>query len=277
MRKRTFVPMLLVAACSAGPRLPRAPAGTPELEIRGALEGGPFSLGRADLERLPRRTLRGVDPETGTEAAWTGPSVATIVSERVELAKGADTAIARTADGGAIAIPLTVIRQLKPVLADRVDGVRTARRILAWPTMEQRGLETDPRARGWWVRDVVAFEIADWQRTFGPALATPDGAPDGARRGAATFGDRCISCHRLRGAGGQRGPDLTTVAARIRPGPFGELLERHPGTRAAGGERDSEMEAADLWSFLRAVAVAGLGARVEELTADRAAPDPATR
>ncbi len=197
-----------------------------------------------------------------------------MLSERIELAKGADTAVARTANGAAFPIPLTVIRQLNPVLADRKDGVRTATRVLAWPTLEQRGLETDPRAAAWWVRDVVVLEIMDWQRTFGPALATPDGAPDEARRGATAFGDRCISCHRLRGAGGQRGPDLTSVAARIGAEPFAELLERHPVARTPDGESDVQREATELWSFLRAVAIVGPGGRSDGLTADRGGAGP---
>ncbi len=276
MRKRTFALVLFAAACSAGPRLPRTATGSPEVEIRGAVKRGPFSLGKADLDRLPRRTVRGVDPETGEEAEWAGPSVATMLSERIEIAKGADTALARTSEGAAIPIPLTVIRQLDPVLADRRNGVRTPARVIAWPTLEQRGLETDPRAAAWWVRNPVAFEIADWQRTFGPALATPDGAPDDARRGATAFGDRCIACHRLRGAGGQRGPDLTSVAMRMGAGQFAELLERHPVARKADGEKDAEREATELWSFLRAVAAVG-GGQPEELASERVPTGSAVR
>lgn len=270
MRKLCLV-VALLASCSGGGRLPKAAQGTPLIAVRGAVKEGPFALGRADLEKLPRRGVHGVDPVSHREAIWEGTSVAEIVSRRVELMNGADVAIVRTADRSAIPIPLTVIRQLKPVLADRADGARLPSTILAWPTREQRGLESDPRAGLWWARDVVAFEIADWQRTYGVALATPDGAADGARRGSGWYGERCISCHRMRGVGGDSGPDLTTVAARIRQAPFAELLQRHPGWKGTGGEQPGEEAASELWAFLRAVAAAGAGSPPESFTVERGA------
>jgi mono/diheme cytochrome c family protein len=122
---------------------------------------------------------------------------------------------------------------------------------------------------------VVAFEIVDWQKAFSVALAAPDGANDAARRGAAWYGDRCIQCHRMRGAGGERGPDLTTVAARIGSGPFATLLGQHPGWRPPAGDPADPQGAEELWTFLRAVAAAaGPGAKPEAVTAGRAAPEP---
>jgi mono/diheme cytochrome c family protein len=268
--------VVLAAACSGGPRLPKAAQGTPLIEVRGAVKDGPFALGRADLERLPRREVHGVDPATGRAAVWQGSSVAELVSGRVEVSKGADVAVVRTADRAAIPIPLIVIRQLRPVLADRADGARLPSTVLAWPTLEQRGLETDPRAGLWWARDVIAFEVVDWQRTFGAALATPDGASDDARRGSGWFGERCISCHRMRGVGGERGPELTTVASRIRRAPFSALLEKHPGWRGTGGDPPGEQGVSELWSFLHAVAASGASQPPEALTAERGAPAPKT-
>jgi cytochrome c len=248
--------LVSLAACSSGPRLPKTAQGTPALTVGGAVKGGPFALGRADLDKLPRRSVRGVDPASGREAVWEGTAADEIVGRRVEAMRGADVVLVRTADRAAIAIPLTVLVQSKPVLADRADGARIAANVLAWPTLEQRGLETDPRATLWWARDVVAFDLVDSQKTFGPALATPDGAADGARRGSALFGERCIACHRMRGVGGQRGPELTTVAARMRQAPFTALLDKHPGWKDTGGDPPGEQGAAELWSFLHAVAVA---------------------
>jgi len=264
MRKLTVL-LVSLAACSGGLRLPRAAQGTPVIVVSGAVKGGPFALGRADLERLPRRSVHGVEPASRREAVWEGTSVAELAIGRVELQKGADVAVVRTADRAAVAIPLTVIRQHKPVLADRADGVRLATRVLAWPTLEQRGLQTDPRVDFWWARDVTAIEIVDWQKTFGAALATPDGAADGARRGSAWYGERCIACHRLRGVGGDRGPELTTVAARLPQAPFAALLERHPGWRGAAGDPPGERGAQDLWAFLQAVAAAPAHAPLPEL------------
>src|SRR5512133_220004 len=224
--RKSWIVLGFLSACSAGAKLPSTAQGQTVLEVRGAIKKGPFALGRADVAKLPRRTLRGVDPTTGRTATWEGVSVAAIVSDRVDLAKGADTVIVRTSDRAAIPIPLTLVRQWKPILADTADGVRLDPPVLAWPTLEQRGLETDPRADGWWARGVVAFELVEWQKAFATALAIPDGAADAARRGATWYGDRCLRCHQMRGAGGQRGPDLTTVAARLRPGPFASMLDR---------------------------------------------------
>lgn len=271
MRKLALL-LVIVAGCSGGARLPLAAKGEPVLEVRGAVKNGPFALGRADLDAMPRLGVHGVDPGTATEAVWEGASVAALVAERVELLKGADTVLVRTADGAAIPIPLTLVRQLKPVLADRANGAPLATRVLAWPTLEQRGLGTDPRAPGWWAREVVAFELVDWQRTFASALATPVGAPDSARRGAGWYGERCVACHRMRGAGGSRGPDLTTVAARLGQAPFEALLERHPGWTTGVGDPPGAEGAAELWSYLRSVAAAAPGAQPTALTAESAAP-----
>ncbi len=276
--RKSWIVLGLLAACSGGARLPTTAQGDTVLEVRGALKGGSRALGRADLAKLPRRSLRGVDPATGRSATWEGVSVVSLVSDRVELAKGADTVIVRTSDRAAIPIPLTLVRQWKPVLADKADGAALATPVLAWPTLEQRGLETDPRAEGWWARGVVAFEIVEWQKAFASALAIPDGATDAARRGATWYGDRCIRCHRMRGAGGELGPDLTTVATRIGPGPFAARLDRHPGWTDSTLEQPGSDGAQELWSFLKAVAVSGgPAAKPEAVTAERAAPAAAAQ
>ncbi len=278
MRKSCIVLGLLLACANRG-YLPSTAQGEKVLEVRGALKYGPYALGRADLARLPRRTVRGVDPVTGRTASWEGVSVSALVVERVELAKGgADTAIVRTADRAAIPIPLTVIRQWRPVLADRADGEPLATPVLAWPTLEQRGIETDPRSEGWWARGVVAFELVDWQRAFAPSLAAPDGSPDAARRGSSFYADRCLRCHRVRSAGGERGPDLTTVTARLGLERFSSLLERHPGWKGPVGEPAGADAADELWSFLRVVAaspaVVPPPKPPEPVTAERAPPEP---
>ena len=268
MRKIGLVVVVLAACSGSGAHLPKTAQGSAVIEIRGAVKNGPFSLGRADLEKLPQVTVRGVDPTSGTEAVWEGVPVAALVA-RVELGRGADTVIVRTADGAAIPIPLTVVRQFRPTLADRANGTRLATRVLAWPTLEQRGIETDPRHVTWWARNIVALELADWQRTYGVALATPEGAPDAARRGSTWYAERCVTCHKMRGVGGTRGPDLTTVAARLGQAPFETLLDKHPGWAAVtAGDAPGDRGVQELWTFLRAVSVAP--ARPEPLTAERA-------
>jgi mono/diheme cytochrome c family protein len=265
MRKLALLPVLALAACSSRPRLPPSAQGTAIVEIRGAVKGGPFALGRADLDQLPRLGVDGVEPQTGKAASWEGTSVAALVSDRVELQRGADTVVVRTGDRTAVPVPLTVIRQLKPVLADRADGTRLATPVLAWP--RDLGLATDPRAPAWWARDPIAFEVVDWQRTYGPALATPDGAADAARRGAGVYAESCISCHRMRGVGGERGPELTTVGSRLRAAAFAALLPGHPGWENRDTQGSGAEAATELWTFLRSVALATAGAAPEDLAA----------
>jgi hypothetical protein len=256
MRNTWFVVLLAVAACSSssGPRLPRAARGEKVLEIRGAVEDGPYVLGEEDLAALPRRSVRGVDPVTGREARWEGTPLALLVSDRVAPKKGADTVIVRTAEGTAVPIPLTVIRQRRPILADRADGVPIGTKIVAWPNLEQAGLPGDPRQASWWARGPRALEIVYWQRTLGTALAAPAGAPDRARLGSGEFAARCVGCHRLRSAGGERGPDLTAVAERLSHERFLERMARHPVRIESGLEPPGADASEDLWVFLRAVA-----------------------
>ena len=271
MRKLGVFVAFTLAACAKKDLLPRTAQGATVLEVRGAIKGGPHALGQADLERVPRLKVRGVHPRTGRAAEWEGPSLAALVSDRVDLRRGADTVVVRTADHTAIPIPLPVIRQLKPVLVDRMDGVRITPAEIAWPTAEQRGLATDPRAVSWWAQDVVALELVDWQRTFGPALAPPEGARDEARRGASIYAESCISCHRVRGQGGERGPDLTTVTTRIALERFSELLPSHPGWKERRARDGAEEIVAEVWAFLHGVAAVPTPAATAEepVTAER--------
>lgn len=253
MRKPTAL-LLVLAACSSGPRLPRVTPSDTVIEVRGAVKGGPYPLGRAELAALPRRSVHGLDPETGLAAVWEGTSLAALVSDRVERTRGADVVILRTRDRRAVPVPLTLVRQLQPVLADRADGKPLPEPVVAWPTFDQRGLETDPRAGLWWARGVVALELANSFTTYGRALAVPDGAPDGARLGADRFGARCIGCHRVRKAGGEAGPDLSRLAERMQAEAlYARMRQGHPGW-SEGPEDPGPLAARQLWSFLRAVA-----------------------
>jgi ubiquinol-cytochrome c reductase cytochrome b subunit len=90
--------------------------------------------------------------------------------------------------------------------------------------------ERSPRRRPWAVGIVVVFgvsvaalvnigSIAPWSPDLGnlslPAQVTQSLSPTAAQ-GAAVFEQKgCINCHRIAGVGGQRGPDLTQVGARL--------------------------------------------------------------
>jgi len=241
----------IALACARTTRLPHTTEGEPALEVSGLLRGGPFRLGEADLASLPQRAVRGVDPD-GRDARWEGVDLAATISERVALTGGADTLVVRTADRRAVAVPLSVIRELGPVLALRADREALAERVLAWPNVEQHGISSDPRAALWWARGVVAIEFVDAWRSFGPALHVPEGAPAGALAGAGIFAERCLGCHRVRGAGGEAGPDLTRAPPsldRLRA-----LLPGHPGW-TAGAEADGGRGTEELTAFLRAASL----------------------
>jgi len=240
----------LALACARTSRLPHGPADGAALEVSGALRGGPFRLGEADLDALPQRAVRGVAPQ-GRETRFEGVDLSRTIEERVVLTGAADTLVVRTEDGRAIPVPLSVVREIGPVLAGRADGAALPGRVLAWPNVERRGIASDPRAALWWARGVVALELVDAGRAYGPALRVPEGAPAGALAGAGLFAARCLACHRVRGAGGAAGPDLTRTAPAVER--LRALLPGHPGW-AAEAAPDGGRGPEELAAFLRTVA-----------------------
>jgi len=252
MTRMTCTALALAAlACGGGPRLRTTGKGEKVLEVRGDIEDAPIVLGAEDLARLPRRTVRGRDPASGHEAAWEGASLAAML-QRVTPKKKVvvDTLVVRTRDGEAVPIPVTFVWQYKPVLVP-ADGQPAA--LLAWPNLDQRGLDSDSRAPAWWARGVVALELVSWPRAFGAALAPPIGSSAAARVGSGLFASRCLSCHSVRGAGGTAGPQLTLAAASLDPARFGAALTAHRFERR-GVESPDAAQRAQLYAFLQAVA-----------------------
>lgn len=260
MRKLSV--MILVAAaagCARGPGLPKSARSEAALELGGAVEGGPYYLEPSQLAEVSQRTVRGVDPQTGRAATWQGAAVHELL-ERVKLKRGADTLVVRTTDGEAIPVPIWKLMEMRPVLADRADGTALPDRVLAWPNVEQPGLETDPRSRAWWARKISKLEIQDWERSFGRALRPPVGADDEARLGAGQFGLRCVACHRLRGVGGTKGPELTRAGDRLDATRFAIAVEKHPhlsADAARHADAPGTQVVDQVWAFLRAVARSG--------------------
>jgi mono/diheme cytochrome c family protein len=246
-----FAFALAAAACGGGPEMPRAPRGEQVLELRGAIEHAPIAVGTEDLAKVPRGTAHGRDPVTGREETWEGTSLAAL-THYVRPRKNAviDTLVLRTRHGEAVPVPLTMVRQLKPVLvsAEGVPGV-----LVAWPNLEQRGLAIDPRAPGWWARDVVALEFVPWPQAYGAALAPPFGSSATARVGAGVFAARCVACHTLRGAGGTVGPPLTLVGTSLDGRRFDAAIASHAFERR-GLVPPDEVQRGQLWAFLQAVA-----------------------
>ncbi|HZZ84528.1 MAG TPA: hypothetical protein VFE30_08320 [Anaeromyxobacteraceae bacterium] len=258
---RKPVATILAAACAlaCGAPRPRPPSGPAALTVKGRVENGPFVFGREDLARLPRRAFRAQDPRAGRAVAFEGISLAPLLADEMALGRGVDTAAIRGADGYLAAVPLSAIRQLRPVLADRADGQPLRALRLVWPNLDWPGLETDPRTRFWWVEGVVDVDVLVWERSFGRALRLPAGASDAARLGADGFVTWCFSCHRLRGVGGERGAELTKAARALGAGRTEERARRHGGAEAArlGSPPPPEGVPAQIAAFLAAVEAAG--------------------
>ncbi|HEX7624612.1 MAG TPA: c-type cytochrome, partial [Anaeromyxobacteraceae bacterium] len=91
----------------------------------------------------------------------------------------------------------------------------------------------------------------------GKALRVPPGASDVARLGADVLGTSCMGCHRVRGAGGTRGPELTAALAR-EPTAFATALRDH--LRRASGQsaapETTPAAAGQVLAFLRAIELA---------------------
>jgi mono/diheme cytochrome c family protein len=262
---RRILALVALAGCS-GPHL-RPPAPGDPLAISGAVEGGRLGIGAADLAALPRRTVRGVEPHDGREASFQGADLAPFLSERVPLKPGADVAIFHGRGGYRAAVPLNAIRQSRPVLASAADGKKldewdpaAGPLLLAWPDSEAPGLDSDPRQRWFWVRGVTLIELGLWQDGPGRALRVPPGAGDDARRGAEAFGAQCIHCHRLRGRGGEVGPDLTSwMRSAADASRLAEVLKDHLARKSGlkGVPEPGAQEVREVGAFLRSLALAG--------------------
>jgi hypothetical protein len=277
MRTVAVLGAMAGAVACAGPRLPTKARGETLLTVRGQLKGGPFHLGRADLAALPRAGFRALDPATGREARFDGVALVKLGS-RVEVTDHAETMVAVAKDGTAVPLQAGLLRQYGPILADQIDG-QPAPLQLAWPNLDQRGLDADPRAATWWAHEVEAIEVVSWDRTWGRALRAPPGVSDLARHGAGQFTLRCAACHRLHGTGGERGPRLDGAVSRLGQGRFVAAVVAHPGwPKRLGTELErAEDVAAQVAAFLAAVEVAGIAPADEQPPPPPNPGRPATR
>ena len=261
MRTRLLLAASLLA-CSSARQFPTR--GEPVVSFEGKVERGPHVVGTDDLKTLTRRAFKATTPSGGAPVRFEGLSIAPFLGDRIELKHEADLALFRGEGGMVAAVPLTSVRQLKPVLADTVDGApvsgwrkEAAPLQLAWPVEEWPGIESDPRLRWWWVGAVTKVELVSWNATYGKALRVPPGASDVARLGADVLGTSCMGCHRVRGAGGTRGPELTAALAP-EPTAFATALRDH--LRRASGQSSAPettpAAAGQVLAFLRAIELA---------------------
>jgi len=242
---------LVAGVGCSGARLPTVAVGETVLTVRGQVKDGPYFLQRSDLARLPRAGFRARAPGSGSDARFDGVALLKFLEVFLQPVDGADTLVFLARDGRALVITGAIIRQYDPILADQVDGAPAPPQ-LAWPNLDQRGLDADPRAALWWSGPVEALEVMTWEKTWGRALRPPPGISDEARIGAGQYALRCAACHRLRGVGGQRGPALDGAVSRLGAGPFLAAVQRHPewparlGTELTSGDEVAAQVAAFL-------------------------------
>jgi len=231
--------------------------------VDGAVEEGPYRFGRDDLPQLPHRSFSAISPSSGREERFEGIAVVPFLGDHVSLEKGTDLAVFHGEGGLVAAVSIATLRQTKPVLAYRGDHPAEASPLeLAWPNLEQPGIETDPRMAGWWLKEVDRIEMRSFNASYGRALRVPFGASEEARLGAEEVTSACLGCHRLRGVGGSRGPELKNLDVARDPARFSARLAEHEerllnarATPGWGARRQHEIAA-----FLRAVELSASGA-----------------
>ena len=268
-------------ACS-GSR-PRPASGDLVFQVSGRVESGPHKFGKDDLAKLPRRSFEAVAPQGGPKAKFEGVALVEIFSREVEVMRDVDIALVHGRGGLAVAVPVAALRQLRPILADRVDGAPISAwradagtLLLAWPNQEQPGIDTDPRMRWWWVPGVVKIEMVSWLPTYGRALRVPAGASDEARLGAEVVQGSCLNCHKVRGIGGTRGAKLDDEAVAKDPGSFSSRMRDHLAKTSGmpAAPQVTPTQARDVAAFLRAVEIAGQGRPDEEIKEAPPLPPP---
>lgn len=277
MRTRPVVRELAVcgAACSlvlaaallacAGPR-PRPPKGEVVVTFEGKIEHGPYRFGKDDLPALPRRSFKAVPPSTTAQASFDGMLVSSVISDEMEISKGVDIAVFHGQDGYVAPVPIAAMRQLKPILADKVNGgavadwnKAAAPLQLAWPNVDEPGIDTDPRMRWWWVGGVRKVEMQSWVATYGRALRVPQGSSDDARLGAEAISVSCLACHKVRGVGGTRGPALRGASIPGDAEAFASSMREHLSkvTGSQSAPETSGVATRQIAAFLRAIELAG--------------------
>lgn len=88
---------------------------------------------------------------------------------------------------------------------------------LVWSKPHQRELESHPRP---W--QLASVEIAAFEAVF-PATDPGKEAPEGARRGYATYRELCVRCHAINRQGGRVGPELNVPQSIVEYRPAAQI------------------------------------------------------
>ncbi len=124
----------------------------------------------------------------------------------------------------------------------------------------------------WWLGNVAPWSPAmtAWSGTPIPEQMVKNLSPE-QLQGAAVFQNKtCRNCHALDGTGGQRGPDLTTVAVRLKRDELIRQVIQGGGNMPAYGKQLSPAEVEALVSFLGTLGTpADAAAKPAEVAADK--------
>jgi hypothetical protein len=255
---------LALAGLACGGRQGHTAKGDAVLAFTGRVEHGPYTFGGDDLKHMPRRNFRALSPGASAPAKFEGVQVAQLISDVLDLKRGVDTAVFHGKNGYAVPVSMIVLKQLRPILADSVDAAPVSAwrddavpLVLAWPNVDQPGIDTDPRMRWWWVTGVTKVEMVSWTASYGRALRVPTGASDDARLGADAFSVQCMGCHKLRGVGGTRGPDITESASKKDLGALTSVMRDHLQRVGPAWNEPSPLAVRQIAAFLHEIDVAG--------------------
>jgi hypothetical protein len=261
MRKRALLAATLLTC--AGPR-PHPPKGEVILTVDGAVEDGPYRFGRDDLPQLPHRAMQARAPGASEDARYEGLPVVPFLSDHVSLESGTDLAVFHGGGGEVAVLSIPALRQTKPLLAYHKDpqSHETASFDLAFPNLDEPGIDTDPAVASSWLPGVDRIEMRRYSTSYGRALRVPLGAKDEARLGADRITNSCLRCHALRGVGGTRGGELHDLGIERDPALFSAHLKEHLRRLESDspGARVGEGALREIVAFLEAVDRSGASA-----------------
>jgi mono/diheme cytochrome c family protein len=220
----------------------------------------PIAIALAIAAQSPREVAVR-DPLDGVARVYRGVPLADLLG----AGSAGDSVLVRCLDGFVVLLPLDLVRQAGPVVADRVktaagwEAIPAPRgpRYLVWPNRDRPELDRDPAITtegwAWGVAEVTTVSSASYLSPLKVSSRDRD-----ALAGRQLWLSSCFHCHALSGAGGMAGWDLAWPVPlwRYLDGPQIEAYVTNPRAANPDGhmpaQKLSKVELARLLAFLRA-------------------------